>query len=133
MGEAVGHPTDLFQAECVVHQYLCVIFSGFKCKLVIFRGRLVFLHMFMYFGSVEVQVDVVWEFINAKGNNGHGSVDFIDIFGSNGSKDKNGFFVVIYLEEVIEVDVGFVVVVFGEVAECDVILGLEEIGVFLDC
>ena len=33
----------------------------------------------------------------------------------------------------VEVDVGFVVVVFGEVAECDVILGLEEIGVFLDC
>ena len=85
----------------------------------------------MYFGSVEIQVDVIWEFIDAKGDDGHGSVDFIDIFSSNSSKDKNGFFVVIYLEEMVEVDIGFIVVVFGEMAQGEVILGLEEIWVFL--
>ena len=116
MGEAVGHSADFLQAKCVIHQHLSVIFSGFKCKLVIFSSRLVFLQIFMYFGSVEIQVDVFWEFINAKGDDGHSSINFIDIFSSNSSKDKNGFFVVIYLEEVVEVDIGFIVVVFGKVA-----------------
>ena len=132
MGEAVGHSADFLQTESVVHQHLRVIFSGFKCKLVVFSGRLVFLHLFVYFCPVEVQIDVIRVFINAEGNDGHGAIDFINIFGSNGSKNKNGFFAVFYLEEVVEVDVGAVVVVFGEVAEGEVVLGLEEIGVFLD-